>query len=184
MKDTQIYFLIKDIKRLIGKKKLRVFLIVFNKAFWGIFIYRIERFFFICFGKAYKIIRIPFLPIISIFYWFTNIEIHYEADIKGGISILHPSLGVVISGKSKIGKNITLVGGNCIGYQSKNKTTQSSFILGDNLTLGANSTIIGPINLGDNITIGANACVVNSFTESYLILVGVPAKSVRNANHI
>lgn len=31
-------------------------------------------------------------------------DIHYKADIKGGLLVLHPSVGCVISGQSIIGE--------------------------------------------------------------------------------
>ena len=71
--------------------------------------------------------------------------------------------------------NLTLTGGNIIGV-GKNKA--SRFILGDHITLGANATIIGPLELKNNIFIGAGACVTKSFESSNINLVGVPAKVI------
>lgn len=173
---NQIKYFYQDINKLLGRNKWRIVIVFFYRSFWGVFIYRFERLLYLLLGRPYKALRILLLPIYSILYWYSNSEIHYQADIKGGISILHSSLGVVVSGRSKIGKNLTLIGGNCIGVQA-NKGG-ADFILGDNLTLGVNSTIIGPITLGNNIKVGASACVSKSFTESNITLVGVPAKKL------
>ncbi|HIE39355.1 MAG TPA: hypothetical protein EYP77_09865 [Anaerolineae bacterium] len=51
------------------------------------------------------------------------------------------------------------------------------FMIGDNVNIGANAVILGPIILGDNITIGASAMVNKSF-RSACTIVGVPAKMI------
>lgn len=174
MSEIQFKYLIQDINRILGRNKLRIISLPFSRVFWGIFIYRFERSLFLVLGKYYKFLRLFLLPIYALIYWYSNIEIHYEANIKGGISIAHASLGAVVSGKSTIGKNLSMVGGNCIGL--KRKLGNEAFLLGDNLTLGANAIILGPIELGDNVSIGAGACVTKSFYDSNITLVGVPAK--------
>lgn len=171
----QLVFFIRDIKRSLGKHKLRILFVWITRSFVGIMLYRFERCLFLVFGKYYAIIRILFLPIILIFQAYSNIEIHYKANIKGGILVLHPSVGCVVSGQATIGTNLTLTGGNIIGV-GKNKAKH--FVLGDNITLGANATIIGPLELKNNIFIGAGACVTKSFESSNINLVGLPAKEI------
>lgn len=173
---TQIKFFIKDCNRMLGKTYWRLLTIWLNRNFWGVFLYRLERSLFLVFGTLYRIIRIPLIPLFVLLQAFSNIDIHYKANIKGGILILHPSVGIVISAQSIIGENITLTGGNIIGFNKKKKKTP--FIIGDNCMLGANATLIGPLQLGNNIIIGASACVISTFIEDNIILIGVPAKSV------
>lgn len=170
----QFLFFLQDISRIIGRKKYRILLLFFTRSFWGLFLYRCERMGFLLFGKYYTIIRVPFIPFFILLQSFSNIEIHYKASIKGGILVLHPSVGIVISGRAVIGKQLTLTGGNVIGINSNSK--DNSFEIGDYCTLGANATVIGPLILGNNIVIGASTCVVKSFEQSNLVLVGVPAK--------
>lgn len=121
--------------------------------------------------------RILFLPILFPLYAYSNLEIAYTADIGPGISVLHPSMGVVISGFAMIGKNLTLTGGNVIGGRPEVRNGGAKFMLGDNVNLGANAVILGPVVLGDNITIGALAMVNRDF-GSECTLVGVPAKNM------
>ena len=173
MKQQFLYFL-KDLRRMLGKQKSRILFIWLSRSFAGVILYRIERGFFLTFGNFYTVIRILFLPIINLIQAYSNIDIHYKADIKGGLSVLHPSMGIVISGKSIIGYNFTLTGGNVIGI---NKTTEKgSFIIGNNCELGANAVVLGPILLTDNIKIGALACVVKDCLSSHVTLVGIPAQ--------
>lgn len=173
---TQISFFYRDVIRMLGKNKFRLIYIWLSQVFLGILLYRIERSLFLIFGKYYKVIRIIFIPAINILSSYSNLDINYTADIKGGLLILHPSIGCVISGQSIIGENLTLVGGNIIGVKGGKK--RKKFIIGDNCTLGANATIIGPIILGNNINIGANACVTKDFKNNNIVLVGTPAKQL------
>ena len=173
---SQFSYFLKDCNRLLGKTKWRVLIIWFSRSFWGLFLYRFERSLFLIFRKAYKFLRIPLIPLFSLIQAFSNIDIHYKANIKGGILILHPSVGIVISAHSSIGENLTLTGGNIIGFNNKKK--KSPFKIGNHCTLGANATIIGPIQLANYIKIGASACVINDIFEDRSVLVGVPAKKV------
>ena len=163
---------------MLGKYKVRILHIWLSRVFWGIFIYRIERSLYLLFPKIYGIIRVPFIPIFNLIQSYSNIDIHYKADIKGGLLVLHPSVGIVISGQAKIGKNLTLTGGNVIGV--KRKTKKNEFKIGDNCTFGANATLIGPLVIANNISIGASACVTKSCLIEKSILVGVPATRINN----
>lgn len=172
----QFTYLYRDVIRLIGRNKFRWLYIWINRSFIGILSYRLERCFYLILGDKYKYIRILILPIITLFQVYSSMDINYKADIKGGLLILHPALGCVISGYSIIGTNLTLTGGNVIGI--KKACQLGEFIIGNHCLLGANAVIIGPIILGNNIKIGASACVLDSHIENHITLVGVPAKLV------
>ncbi len=175
---TQIRFFSQDVKRMLGKHKIRIIHIWLSRSFAGIFMYRLERSLFIAFGNVYGYLRVPFIPIIHLVQAYSNIDIHYKSNIKGGVSILHPAVGCVISGQAKIGKNLTITGGSVIGISKK--CNDDDFLIGDNCSLGANATIIGPLKLGNNIKIGAAACVVKDCLIDDSTLVGVPAKILNN----
>ena len=168
---TQINYLREDLINMLGRKKIRILIIWFSPIFIGILSFRLERGFYILFGRFYNIIRLPFTPLIFCINAYTNFDIHYMADIKGGLYILHNSNGVVISGQTIAGKNLCLTGGNIIGAKTKGEIK-----FGDNCYLGANATVIGPLELGNSISIGASACVVTSFNKDNITLIGVPAK--------
>ena len=169
---SQIHYLKQDLKRILGKDKWRIIIIFFSRIFIGIFWYRIERSLFLILGNKYQILRVILSPFLYLIQAYTNIDIHYKADIGPGLLILHSSVGIVISGRSILGKNLTLTGGNIIGISDR----PGSFIVGDNCSMGANACIIGPLKLGNNIKIGSCACVVKSYEQDGITLVGVPAK--------
>ncbi len=174
----QIKYFKKDLVKMLGKYKIRILHIWLSRVFWGIFLYRIERGFYLLLGRPYEIIRVIFIPIFNLIQAYSNIELNYKSDIREGLLVLHPSTGIVISGLSVIGKNMTLTGGNIIGARPGCKYGEIK--IGDNCSLGANAVILGPIKLGNGINIGASACVVNDCLFDNATLIGVPARQISN----
>lgn len=173
---SQFNYFIADVKRMVGRRKLRLVYIWLGRAFWGILSYRLERSIYLLMPKMYHIFRVPLTPLINLLEAYSNIEIHYQAEIQGGLVILHPAMGVVISSEAVIGKNLTLTGGNVIGIKANYHGER--FAIGDNCNFGANATLIGPLILGHHTSIGASACVVHDCVPDHCILVGVPAKPI------
>jgi serine O-acetyltransferase len=165
-----------DYKRMSGKRKSRYLYLWLSRQVAGVAIYRFERGMLQTLGNAWQIIRIPFLPLLNIVYFYSNCEINYHADIGPGLCVLHTPLGVVVSGNSIIGRNFTLTGGNLVGIKSD--TLSKKIIIGNNVNMGANAVIIGPVIVGNNVTVGASACVVKN-AEDGAVLAGVPAKNIR-----
>ncbi|MFZ6013939.1 MAG: hypothetical protein ACOYXT_26605 [Bacteroidota bacterium] len=122
------------------------------------------------------------MPIFNLIQSYSNLDLHYKADIKGGLLVLHPSLGVVVSGLSDIGHNMTLTGGNTIG--ARPGCGYGEIKIGNHCTLGANAVILGPIRLGNKINVGALACVVKDCETDHATLIGVPAKAMRTSQDI
>lgn len=129
------------------------------------------------FGDWYKVVRIPLMPFANLAYSLANFEVPYSTSIGGGLQVLHPAMGIVVNAKAEIGSNLTLVGGNVIGLTG-NKN--GKLILGDGVHMGANATIIGPVELAEHIVIGANACVIHSCFQPHATLAGVPAKELHS----
>ena len=100
-------------------------------------------------------------------------DIHYMAQIGRGLLVLHPSLGIVVSAYAQCGRNLVLTGGNCIGVRKR--LVRGDLVLGDDVTLGANSVVLGPVRIGDRCIIGAGAVVVSD-APAGSVLVGVPAQ--------
>ncbi|HNN32237.1 MAG TPA: hypothetical protein PKJ70_10135 [Chitinophagaceae bacterium] len=172
----QFSYFIQDVQRMLGKYKIRIIHIWLSRLFWGVFLYRLERGLYLTFGKAYSVMRIILIPLFNLIQAYSNIDIHYKADIRGGLLVLHPSVGIVISAFADIGKNLTLTGGNIIGAREGCKLGELK--IGNECTLGANAVVLGPINLGNYINIGASACVVKDCVIDGTSLIGVPAKFV------
>jgi len=172
----QFNYLFCEVKLINNNRWWRWITCWFNSPFWVIANYRIERFLYLLFGSSWSVIRIVLLPINFLLKpWFSPAEIHYRADIRKGLMILHPNLGVVINGNTIIGESLLLTGGNCIGLRQK--AGNGEFIIGNNVSLGANAVILGPVRIGNNVSIGAGAVVINDVPDN-AIMVGVPAKNI------
>lgn len=172
----QLLYFIQDYKKAVGRKRLRALYMWMSWGVLGVFFYRIERGLFLLFGGGYMFVRIILCPLLYLIQALSHVEINYHANIGPGLKILHPSMGIVINGACIIGENLTLVGGNVIGLS--HPSSGNDFLIGNNVTLGANACIIGPVRLGNNINIGSLACVVKD-AESNTTLVGVPAKELK-----
>lgn len=102
-----------------------------------------------------------------------SIKLNFQVPLNtcdSGLALVHP--GIIINGKSKIGKNCRIYSNVVIGSVNGECPT-----IGDNVYIGAGAKLIGGITIGSNIKIGANAVVNKSFQESNITLVGIPAKS-------
>lgn len=71
---------------------------------------------------------------------------------------------VVIHRFAKIGHNCTILHNVTIG-----KTHKGVPNIGDNVTIGANAVIIGPISIGNNVMIGAGSVVVKDVPDNVCI---------------
>lgn len=114
----------------------------------------------------------------------------YSIDLASGtvnvksLSISHPS-GVLLGGNGIYSEGRVVVmsgvkfGGrtpNDSEYLLKHKESRV-FELGDNVVIGSNSVILGPVNVCDNVIIGSMSLVNKSIDEPG-VYVGIPVKKV------
>lgn len=120
---------------------------------------------------------VPLLPrLLSHFTrWLTGVEIHPAAVIASPCLIDH-AMGVVIGETAKIGRRCHLHQGVTLGGASR-KRTQRHPMLGDDVLIGANASLIGAITIGNGAKIGAGAVVVAN-VPPYATVVGVPGHVV------
>ena len=100
-----------------------------------------------------------------------GIYIGRRCIIDIGFKIWHAH-GIIINNVT-IGKNFN-VNQNCTIGDKKHGLGQYP-VIGNNVTMYANSTIIGNVIVEDDVTLGANACLVEN-TNGPGVYVGVPAK--------
>ena len=124
-------------------------------------------------------IHFPFIPrlISQIMRFFTGIEIHPGAKIGRGFFIDH-GMGVVIGETAEIGKNCTLFHGVTLGGTGKHEGKRHPTI-GDNVFIGAESILIGPMKVGSNVKIGADTTIINKDIPSNCTVVGTPGMIVK-----
>ena len=92
-------------------------------------------------------------------------DIMPQSQIGSGLRIEHP-VGIVIGLKVIIGKNCTIAGNCTIGEKYIDQRAVGEYpVIGNNVSLGANSTLLGKIVIGDNVTVGANSLVLKDVTS-------------------
>lgn len=103
-------------------------------------------------------------------------EASVYADVKPGLYI-HHCQGVIIGGDTKIGSNCHIFKNILLG--EKNGIYP---ILKDNITLYANSVVIGGVTLHDNVVVAPNSVVINDIPEG-ITVAGVPAHPIGKNKH-
>lgn len=98
----------------------------------------------------------------------------YLLNGGGGNTLEHNGLGVVIS-------RMAIIGNDCRIYQHVTIGAGKGGypIIGNNVTIYANSVVVGNIRIGDNCIIGANS-FVNVDVPDNTVYAGVPAKFIRS----
>jgi len=104
-----------------------------------------------------------------------GISIPPETVIGSGFYIGHFG-GIVVSPKSKIGKNCNISQGVTIGQT--NRGSRKGFpIIGNNVYIGPGAKIIGGVTIGNDVAVGAN-CVVTKDVPDNAVVVGVPGRVI------
>ena len=100
-------------------------------------------------------------------------NISATTKIGEGMWIAHP-YATIINAES-IGSNFSCIHCTTIGAH------KGRAVIGDNVSLGANVTIIGNVHIGNNVTIGAGSVVVKDLPDN-CIAVGNPCRVIKNLN--
>lgn len=100
-------------------------------------------------------------------------------NIGGGMRLFHKS-GCVIRAE-KIGTNFTCGQGVTVGFGKYSEVLHTNLpVIGKNVWIAANATVIGGISIGDNAVIGGGAVVVHDVPENCTV-VGNPARIISQA---
>lgn len=84
------------------------------------------------------------------------VHIYPTAEIGLGLYIPHPC-AIVINGRSKIGENFVILQNCTIGTKYPNDPYGPAATIGNNVSMYANSIIVGEVTVTDNVTLGANS---------------------------
>lgn len=103
--------------------------------------------------------------------WF-SCDIDQYAQIGGGIHFPHP-VGIVIGGRAKVGRNVTILQNSTLGIVDYRNMTGPT--IGDGARVGAGSHVLGAISIGAGAVVGANAVVLKDVPDGWRA-AGVPAK--------
>lgn len=110
--------------------------------------------------------------------WVLGVELRYKTKIGPGLRLFHAQALVVHEGVV-IGVNCILRQCTTIGNKTLADGSQSACpVLGDNVDVGSNAVIIGPITIGNGAVIGAGAVVVQDVPPR-AVVAGNPARIIR-----
>lgn len=104
-----------------------------------------------------------------------GISIPVDTKIGSGFYIGHFG-GIVVNGRSVIGKNCNISHGVTLGQGNRGKNVGYP-TLGDNIYIGPGAKIVGAVKIGNNVAIGAN-CVVTKDIPDNSVVVGIPGKVI------
>jgi serine O-acetyltransferase len=107
----------------------------------------------------------------------TGIEMHPGARIGKGFFIDH-GMGVVIGETAEIGDNCVMFHGVTLGGTGKHQGKRHPTI-GNNVYIGTQATLLGPIKVGDNAKIGAETVIIDKDVPAGCTVVGAPGVIVR-----
>jgi serine O-acetyltransferase len=146
-----------------------------QQGFWALIIYRFGRW---RYTISSSWLRKPFSMLYKISFKIiqilTGIELPCEAEIGKNFRIDHFG-GIVISGDAKFGDNCIIRNGVTVGLRRVEEECAPT--VGNNVSFGAGSKVLGNITIGNHVDIGANAVVISD-VPPHSIAVGVPARII------
>lgn len=134
--------------------------LVFEKAYRNLFYVRIPK------SRCLRFL-LPEYPLFSI---------SAKEGLGGSAFVLNHPYATIINAR-KIGSNFTICHLTTIGNAIHGRNDLVPTI-GDNVSIGANATIIGDITIGSNVIIGAGSVVVKDIPDN-CIVAGNPARIIR-----
>lgn len=125
--------------------------------------------------RIYRYIGLPYLIFYRILVeWFFSIELPWRAQIGRNLKLFHAE-ALVVSHEVVIGENCTLRQSTTIGIKNlPDGSVSRSPVIGDNVDIGCNVCVIGPVTIGNDVKIGAGAVVVKN-VPPYSVVIGNPA---------
>lgn len=93
-------------------------------------------------------------------------EIYFNNKIDTGFLTVHCE-GTVIGSRNRIGKGFIIHQGCTIGHKDNGmgKESGGGCLIGNNVKMFANSSIIGDFEIGDNVIIGAHTIIMKNITS-------------------
>jgi acetyltransferase-like isoleucine patch superfamily enzyme len=107
-----------------------------------------------------------------------NIMIGKNVFINTGCSFQDRG-GISIGNGSLIGMNVTIATLNHgLPLETRGTTTPFPVVIGENVWIGSNATILPGVTIGDNAVVAAGAVVTKNVPQN-TVVAGVPAKKIK-----
>jgi len=104
-------------------------------------------------------------------HFLTGVDIAPAAKIGPGLRIAHGT-GIVIGNAVEIGSSCLLMHGVTLGAPTLSRIGDMPK-LGDRVTVGAQASLIGPVEVGDDVFVGAHALVTRDIPAGSRVTVKV-----------
>ncbi|WP_290883812.1 DapH/DapD/GlmU-related protein [Fischerella sp.] len=152
-----------------------------SKSRFIVFMFRIAQL-FRCLPTSFYVLSIFYRILYTLIVeWILGVELPWDTNIGPNLKVIH-GVGLVVNHESVIGANCTLRHSTTIGNKKlPDGSYSASPKIGNNVDIGANVVIIGPITIGDNAVIGAGSVVVKDVPEG-AVVAGNPARIIRILN--
>ena len=145
--------------------------LLFTIEFQTILSYRIQYYLY----KKPRPIRWLVMPIRLITHYLTGCQIHYQAQIEGGVRLVH-AIGVIIGTNVKIGSGTHIFQNVTLGLRKLGAADDPQ--IGKNVVIYAGAVVAGKVSVGDNCVIGANSVVTKDIPANHMA-VGSPMKLIK-----
>ena len=114
----------------------------------------------------------------------TGVSITPCSVIGGGLYIPHPGTGIVFQGTA--GKSLKLFAGTavCAGMTPliRTRNTQTP-VIGDEVSLGAKTLVIGKITVGNKVLAGFNCIIQEDIPDNTLLVSGHVRNQTEKTDH-
>lgn len=135
-------------------------LLITNRAFRRLYYYRIL-------SKKNSVLFNVFRMLNYLLSKKMSLELPHTVNLGKGTLFLHP-YSITFMSRCVIGNNFTICKGATIGYS---QTGNEGYpIIGDNVYVGINSTVVGGIHIGNDVMIAANTFVNFDVPDGALVL--------------
>lgn len=114
-------------------------------------------------------------------------KVHSPEKIQKGIlcdpgdninNYIQANNGIIFGNNVELAPGVSIISSNHDGDNLKKHVKANPIIIGNNVWVGANTTILPEVHIGDNVIIGANSVVTKNI-ESNSIAVGNPCKVIK-----
>lgn len=87
---------------------------------------------------------------------------------------------IVVNRGTIIGNDCELYGNNCIGNKGSDSNPLEAPVLGNCVSVGVGTKIVGKINIANNVKISSMSFVNKDIKEAGTVYGGIPAKKLKN----